>query len=374
MIPLKKIRVLETIRQGKVGGGETHVLDLVEELDKERYEPVVLSFTDGPMVDRLARMGVRTHVIPTERPFDYTKWKEVKTLLQDEKIDVVHAHGTRANSNVFWPSKSLRLPLIYTVHGWSFHADQAPLIKLYRTLGEKFLLRNATQAVCVSLNNYKDGADRFNMQHACIIRNGINLSRFNPEVCQPDVRKELGIGKETVLVGFVARMTIQKDPCTLLRALARIPKEIDLRLLLIGEGDLQDETVRLAHELEIEDRVIFSGFRQDVPAVLQALDIYCLPSLWEGLPIGLLEAMAMENAVIATAIDGTKEVIEHRVDGLLLPPQHPELLADAIHTLAMDKALRLTLARNARQKVVNHYNVQKMTRKVETLYQKVLLE
>src|ERR1700754_2762062 len=88
----RKIRVLECIRQGKIGGGETHLLDLVENLDKSQFEPVVLSFTDGPMIKRLGDMGIKTHIIHTEKPFDFTKWKAVKKLLIDEKIDLVHAH------------------------------------------------------------------------------------------------------------------------------------------------------------------------------------------------------------------------------------------------------------------------------------------
>src|SRR5215831_11294610 len=135
----KKIRVLETIRQGKIGGGESHLLDLVENLDKSIFEPVVLSFTDGPMINRLQSMGIPTHIIHTERPFDFTKWGKVKQFLQDEKIELVHAHGTRANSNVIWASRKLGLPVVYTIHGWSFHDDQPFLLKKLRVMGEKYL-------------------------------------------------------------------------------------------------------------------------------------------------------------------------------------------------------------------------------------------
>ncbi|WP_315816901.1 glycosyltransferase [Paraflavitalea speifideaquila] len=101
-----KIRILETIRQGQIGGGESHLLSLVENLDKDRYEPVVLSFTEGPMVDRLKAMGIQTEVIYTEKPFDISKWKRVKAFIEANNIQLVHAHGTRANSNVFWATKN----------------------------------------------------------------------------------------------------------------------------------------------------------------------------------------------------------------------------------------------------------------------------
>ncbi len=152
-----KIRILETIRQGQIGGGESHLLSLVENLDKDRYEPVVLSFTEGPMVDRLKEMGIQTEVIYTEKPFDFSKWKRVKAFIEANNIQLVHAHGTRANSNVFWATKKLKLPLVYTIHGWSFHDDQNPLIKKVRVMGEQLLTNKSDINISVSASNQQSG-------------------------------------------------------------------------------------------------------------------------------------------------------------------------------------------------------------------------
>jgi len=372
MLPLKKIKVLETIRQGKIGGGETHVLDLVEALNKDIYEPVVLSFTDGPMIGRLKEMGIKTHVIYTEKPFDVRKWKQVRQLLEAERIDILHAHGTRANSNTFWAARQLNIPIIYTVHGWSFHPDQPPLVKKLRTFGEKVLVKNADITVCVAENNLKDGQELFDMRRATVIKNGINLAKFNPDAAFAAVRAELGIPKETLLVGYIARITAQKDPFTLLKAIKKLPEHIPMHFLVVGDGDLKDEAVKMAQELQIQHRLTFAGFRQDIPAILHAVDIYCLPSLWEGLPIGLLEAMAMQKAVIASAIDGTKEVINSGKNGLLIPPKSPDKLAEALLLLATDKGFRLRLSLEARATIAETYNVVQMTQQVERLYEQVL--
>ena len=125
----KKIRILECIRQGQVGGGESHIISLSLNLNKDLFEPIVLSFTDGPMIALLQENNIETHIIFTQKPFNILIWKQVKNLLLRKKIDIVHAHGTRANSNVFWAAKSLNIPLIYTIHGWSFHDNQKPIIK-----------------------------------------------------------------------------------------------------------------------------------------------------------------------------------------------------------------------------------------------------
>jgi len=368
-----KIKVLETIRQGKIGGGETHVLDLVQALDKDRFEPVVLSFTPGAMVDRLRELGIRTHVLHTERPFDMTCWPKVKQLLQAEQIDLVHAHGTRAQSNSCWAARQLGLPVIYTVHGWSFHPDQPPLVRHYRQLSEKLLMSQADVTVCVSESNWQDGYDFSDMARAVVIRNGINLSKFNPQARPAHcVRAELGISPTTLLVGCLARITAQKDPFTLLQAAAALPPELDVKFLFVGDGDLKPAAEQLAHTLGIAHKVIFAGFRQDVPELLAALDVYCLPSLWEGLPLGVLEAMAMGKAVVASAVDGTLEVIEPGHDGLLVPPRAPKELAASLLQLLTNHVQRALLGRQARQTVLAHFGAEAMVRQVEQLYQQQL--
>lgn len=367
-----KIRVLETIRQGAIGGGESHVLNLVSALDSSRFEPVVLSFTHGPMVDRLREMQVPVHVIETERPFDITKWKQVKELMQRERIDLVHAHGTRAQSNTFWAARQLGLPVLYTVHGWSFHVDQPFWLSGSRKAGERLLMNYANVTVCVSESNRLDGLKFSGMKNAEVVRYGIDLTEFDPTKKQgPGLRTELGLRPETVVVGSLVRMTIQKDPLTLIRAVAALPPELDLVCLMIGEGDLKPAAEQLARDLKVGDRVRFLPFRQDVSYVLQGLDIYCLPSLWEGLPIGLLEAMAMGKAVVATAIDGTREAVESEVNGLLIEPGAPAQLTEAIARLAADPALRQRLGHQAYCTVQERFHAEKMTRAIEQLYERL---
>lgn len=364
----KKIRILQTIRQGKIGGGETHVLDLVSTLNQDKYESIVLSFTEGPMIDKMKAKGVKTYVIHTEKPFDFSVWKEVGEILKQEKIDIVHAHGTRANSNTFKAAQKLGIPLLYTVHGWSFHNDQNFLVKNIRTYSEKFLVQNAQKTICVSNSNYEDGAKRFSMKNATVITNGINLAKFNLNNSFKDIRKEFGIKADEILVGFIARMTAQKDPFTLLKAISKIPADNKIKFLIVGDGDSKEEVLKMANELGINSRVIFERFREDIPDILNGIDIFCLPSLWEGLPIALLEAMAMGKAIVATAIDGTKEVLQQEQNGLLVQPMNPDQLANALIRLANDKALREKLSKAARTTVETNYNVERMTREVEKIY------
>ncbi|HEY4205860.1 MAG TPA: glycosyltransferase family 4 protein [Puia sp.] len=366
----KKIRVLEGIRQGKIGGGESYLLGLVENMDRSRFEPVVLSFTDGEMVERLRSQGISVHVIHTERPFDVRVWRKVKDLIRREDIDIVHAHGTRANSNMFWAARKLHLPIVYTCHAWSFHPDQHPLVRKFRIWSEDFLTSRMNVNICGSKANRETGKQLFHNFDAKVIYNSIDPDRFNPYGHYKDVRKELGIGAGEIVVSSVARFTLQKQPLRLIHAFAAVCRKVpDVRLLMVGEGELREKAVELIRELGIADKVLLQPFRQDVPDVLAATDIFVLPSLWEAFPIALLEAMSMGKAVIGTDVDGTPEIIEHEVNGLLVRTEPlEEQLEAAITRLCTDLELRKRLMQNAIGSIYKRYNVETLARENEDIY------
>jgi glycosyltransferase involved in cell wall biosynthesis len=370
----KKIKVLQCIRQGQIGGGESHLLSLVENLDRSTFEPVVLSFTPGPMIERLNKMGIENHVIPSTKPFDVTKWKRVKELLSEKHIDLVHAHGTRANSNVLWAAKQLKLPVIYTVHGWSFHQDQHPLVRKLRILGEKYLVSRSDLNISVSASNQFTGKQFIPSFKSVVVNNGIDRNKFNPVQSFKDIRSELNISNDSILVLFVARFTAHKQPLALLRAFMKAyPANNQMHLLMVGDGDQKPEASAIVKELNAEKEITLLPFRQDVPDLLAAADIFVLPSLWEGLPIGLLEAMSMGKAVIATNVDGTSEIIKNGENGWLIDTAHlEENLCAALVQLSKDPGKRKLFSTNAVATVQRKYNAAEMTRSIEGLYAQVL--
>jgi len=366
----RKMKILECIRQGLIGGGESHLLVLVENLDREKYEPVVLSFTDGPMINCLNEMGIKNYIIHTLRPFDLRVWRKVKKLLVTEKIDMVHVHGSRANSNVLWAARSLKIPVIYTIHGWSFHPDQPAISRGLRIMGEKYLTSRTDLNISVSESNKQSGKKYISSFESVVINNGIDQGRFNPTGRFKDIRKELRLPPEKVVILFIARFTAHKQPLALIHAFSKaVSKNSQLHLLMVGEGDQKAEGMQLVRKYGIQNNVTFLPFRQDVPDVLAAADIYVLPSLWEGLPIALLEAMAMGKAIIGTDVDGTREVIQDGVNGLLIGTDKLEFnLEEKLVLLSADASLRERLSKNAVNTVKDKYNAKTMTRKIEEIY------
>lgn len=370
----KRIRVLECIRQGKIGGGESHLLSLMENIDRTVFDPVVLSFTDGPMISSLEKIGVKTEVIHTERPFDVTKWKLIKKWMKKQNVDLVHAHGTRAGSNVLWAARSLKIPLIYTIHGWSFHNDQKPIVKKVRMLGEKYLTGRSTLNISVSQSNKESGEKSFGKFRSIVINNGIDANKFDPEKNYKDIRKELSIPENAVLVLFLARFTKQKQPIALLKAFIEAEKfNPNMFLLMVGDGEQKEEAETILENSGLKDKIRLLPFRQDVPDILKAADIFVLGSLWEGLPIALLEAMAMAKTIIASRVDGTIEIIDHLQNGYLVDPANlEENIKQALVQLSADEGLRKKLQVNARNTVKDRFNAGNMTREIEKVYQQVL--
>lgn len=373
--PPAKIKILHTIRQGQIGGGETHVLDLVANLDTKKFTSEVLSFTDGEMVSRLKKMGVNCHVIPTTRPFDFSVWNLVKKLMIEKDYDLIHAHGTRACSNSYNAANKLGLPLAYTIHGWSFHQNQSALVRTIRELSERFLVRKTTRNISVSESNNNDGIVRLGMPNSQIVNYGVNLEKFNAYGSYSLTREDLGLPKDKILVGMVVRLTIQKDPLTFLKAAKSALMDFkNLHFVVVGGGELEGKCKDYVNKNGLNENVTFAGFRTDVPAVLNLLDIYCLPSLWEGLPIGVLEAMAMAKAIVATPVDGTKEVIKNGVSGLLFPEYDSEKMAASILDLAKDCEKRKMVGENALMKIKESFTIQRMVDELSELYQQLYCE
>jgi glycosyltransferase involved in cell wall biosynthesis len=370
---MTKIKVLEVIRQGQIGGGESHLLDLITFLDKERFEPVCLSFTSGEMINRLESMGIPCYVIDTLKPFDLKIQRQIIDLMRREHIKIVHAHGSRAASNMLWPARKLRVPIIYTVHGWSFHDDQSLLVRSLRQWSEKLICSLANQVICVSQSNADTGRERFGLNNAVVIENGINLVKFNPEGQFKDLRDVFSFSPDDFVAGFIARCTKQKAPLDFLEAV-RLAHEKNLKIkgLFVGEGDMDAEVDAFIADHQMSDYVYRSKFRTDVPDLLNCIDVYCLPSLWEGLSIALLEAMAMGKAIIATPTDGTKEVITHEDNGLLISFSQPRALEDALLRFYGDRDLFEQCSNRDHQLVTERFNAKRVSDVVSEIYQQVL--
>ena len=219
-----------------------------------------------------------------------------------------------------------------------------------RIWGEKYITSRTAVNITVSQANQESGKKRIGGFRATQVNHGIDQQKFSPSRTVKDIRAELGIAPGALLVLFLARFTVQKQPLAMIRAFREaLPHVPDMHLLMVGDGDLKEEGLRLAQGSgEAARQISFLPFRLDVPDILAAADIFVLPSLWEGLPIGLLEAMAMGKAVIASDVDGTGEVMRHGENGWLVQTDHlVDNLRDALILLGNDADKRVQFRQQA---------------------------
>jgi glycosyltransferase involved in cell wall biosynthesis len=369
MIPVK---VLEVIRQGQIGGGESHLIDLIAGFESV-IEPVVLAFTPGQMIDTLRERGIVCYVIETSNAFDFSVLGKIKEILIKEEIRIIHAHGSRAASNMILLSKYFKIPMIYTVHGWSFHQDQSKLVGTIRIASEKILCALSKKVICVSESNRVTGEKAFGLHNAMVIENGINLQKFNPQNKFKDIRKELGISPDDFVIGFIGRVTEQKDPFTFVKSLEIAhSKEPAIKGLFVGSGNLKDDVMKYIKEQHLENFIFTSEFRTDIPDLLNTLDVFCLPSLWEGLSIALLEAMAMKRAVLVTPTDGTSEIIQNDVNGTITEFSNSTMLAENMIKYFSDKTRLQSHGEKAMQLIKNRFDSKNVSMKVTELYLNIL--
>lgn len=372
----ERIRVLEVLASGAIGGGSTHVRALVTGLDPARFESVVACSDDGPLASDLERAGIRVARIPMPRTVNPWAVPELYGLIRRTRAQLVHAHGTRAALCALPAARLAGVPGLYTVHGWSCHRRGSALHEHLARSIETALCRTARHVVCVAHADHRQGVARgmLPVERSRVIPNGIEPKLLCPmPVARSRLRTELGVRQDEPLIGLFGRLTEQKAQRVFLRsARAVLDRFARARFVLVGDGEDRHALEALAKELELGERLILTGFRSDVPELLNAIDLFVLPSLWEGLPIALLEAMAVGVPAIASAVDGSVEVIEPGKSGLLVPPGEHEPLTQAIVSLLETPALAERLARAGQERVRRLYTLQSMIEATETLYTEML--
>jgi glycosyltransferase involved in cell wall biosynthesis len=368
--PGSKIRILQVLASGAVGGGTTHLLSLVGGLDPERFELHVACSDDGPLLADLARFGVRTHRVEMTHKVNPLAIAALASLILRERIDQVHFHGTRAGLAAAPAALLTGRPRIYTVHGWSFHPRGSALLESLARMLEHGITRVSQRVICVGDSDRSLGLRLgiLDDPRSRVIHNGVLTEAFMPRAeDRMSVRAELGVPEDCVLVSHFGRLTEQKGQTTFLEAVTRLMSH-PTQFMLVGDGEDREKLIRLAHDRGISERVLFMGFRSDVPRLLAATDIVVLPSLWEGLPICLLEAMAAGKPVVASAVDGSVEVVVPGQTGLLVPPEHPAALAEAIAFLITHPQVRDAFGSRGQERVRQRFSLSEMLRATGAVY------
>ena len=360
-------RVVHYVDGEVFGGSEEAALQLMASLDRGQWEPVLLHHTGAARLAEGARdIGVRT--VTTGAPPRAAPVRSVGPLwraVRAERPAVFHAH-------LSWPlgckygalaARLARVPAVVgTAQLWvELKSRRPPLApKLFHRI------------IAVSREVERRYARTLHVppNRLVVVPNGIRVPLQAP-VPDPALRAGLVRGRPEYVVLTPARLHPQKGHAYLLAAAALVP---DATFVLAGDGPLRVELERSARELGIADRCVLLGERHDVPALLAASDLFVLPSLYEGLPVSVLEAMAACRPIVATGVGGTDEAVMHERTGLLVPPRDPASLAAAIRRLRADPALAQRLAQAGRERVEHEFSAEVTALRVMRVYDEVLAD
>lgn len=356
------------------GGTENGVVNLLNRMDPARFRfTIALMESNRAMLERVERPGV--HVVTVRRRWgnDPLFPAQLFALFRREKPDLVHTRNFSAIEGLAAARLAGVKGVLHSEHGRD--VDEAERLKRRRAIARSVLFRFADRVVTVSeelRSTILASCDVPSAKVQCV-PNGVDLSRFGAHGARERIRRELGITSDQIVVGSVGRHDPVKDYRSLIKAFAAMRAANHVRLLLCGDGPSNLELRALARELAVDDRVIFTGFRDDVPDVLAAMDVFVLPSVTEGMSNAILEAMASGLPCIATRVGGNGELVSHGVNGLLVPTGSPDKLHDAIRHLVDDDAARLRMGRAGRHRSETRFSLDGMVARYEDLYEGLIL-
>ncbi|MBI2676581.1 MAG: glycosyltransferase family 4 protein [Candidatus Yanofskybacteria bacterium] len=381
-------RVLFIITQSEMGGAQRFLLNLTSQLNQDKYEILIavgsdgngefLKYLDREKINRITLPNLKRNISPWH---DFRATLEIKKLIKKFQPDTLFLNSSKAGFLGSFVSRFMihgsRLKVVYRIGGWSFNDPWPKWKKVLWVFLEKL---SAGWKDCIILNNRHDfdQAKKLKIKPRKsleLIYNGIDLKKM--EFLEPD-RAKLEIFKKIsarggnvfqaeYIIGSVANFYKPKGLEYLIEAIKFLPKETSAILIIVGDGRERKYLESLIVKNNLRSKIFMIGALNDASQYLKAFDVFVLPSVKEGFPWSLLEAMAAKLPIVATSVGAIPEVMESGKNGLLVAPKNPKAIADSITTILSNDKLRQELGIQAHQTVLFKFSLEKMVREIEAL-------
>ena len=369
-----------------LSGVQRVTLDEFTTLPREQFDSYLVCQCEGPLSQLASSAGAHCDFVPElVRPIspvcDIKALHKISAIIRRHRPDILHTHSSKTGILGRLAGRWCGVPaIVHTVHGFAFPYSDSILVRgFYRFL--EFVGGLACHALVVL--NEDDRAIaikqlRVPPNKVHLISNGVDTTKFAPR--SPDERTRLrqqafGLGRPTTTcIGMVGRLWRQKNPLCLINAAKLLLDQglTDFKVFLVGDGELRAQVLQTVEQMGLQDHVELLGWRDDVSALLSGLDICVLPSLWEGLPLAILEAMASGVPVVASQIPGNRELVSDSIDGYLFDTNDPAALAERIRRLIDNPARAQQMGAAGRAKVVAQYDLEVRAARIQELYLKLL--
>jgi glycosyltransferase involved in cell wall biosynthesis len=343
------------------GGQEMRILREMRALNRELFLPLLACQPGSQIAPKAREQEADVDLVKIRGNIDPLAILQLMRLFRCRCVDIVHTHSNADSWNAAiaaklcgrrpWVVRTRHLSAAFNNRMiYSFMADRVITTGEYT---RRYMIR-------------EKGIDA---QRVEAIPSGIDLERFNPELNQEDIRGELGLARNTLVFGSASVFRKKKGYHFLLEAVPQILSAYPAaKLLLVGGGPQEDNLRGLIRELGIQEAVILPGFRNDMPRVLNTMDVFVFPTLEEAFPNAVMEALAMKRAVVASRVGGVPDIILDGETGYLVEPGDPAAIAAKVSFLFQNKGLRQRLGERGRKFVEENCSHRIMVRRIEELY------
>ncbi len=360
---MPKRNILFVIIQMEMGGAEKLVYNLINKLDRTRFNPSIAYFYGSKAIKDFERLNIPIFQVRKDKKLDFSTFRQFNSIIKKENIDIVNAHHFMSLIYTFYGCKmSNTIKLIYTEHSeWEVDKISSKWLPI-----SKFIFSRIDKIIGVNSDVTKSLTKKFRIPapKAVTINNGVDLMHFGNQFDKDEIKKAIGLDLKRQVIGIVANFRKNKNHLFLLRAFAEILVDFkEVHLLLIGQGfssdteNSENDIRQFIHNHKIDNHVTILGYRSDIAQILSILDIFCLTSYKEGLPISLIEAMASGKPVIGTDVEGIRNTIVHEKNGYLVEINNIEELKRAILTLLKDNDIKIKFAQESKKQASEKYSL-----------------
>jgi glycosyltransferase involved in cell wall biosynthesis len=367
---MRPLRILHLITRLPIGGAERLLLGILRNLDPKEFESVVCCIQDrGELADEVEALDIPVIALNLMQKGGYDRQvvPALRRIMHEHQINLVHTHLYHANLYGRLAARKEGIAAIASVH------NTYKKRKWYRHLINRWLANKTFMVTAGSEDVEKDllTVDRLPKNKVLRLPNSIDLSRVDTPVSKAEAKQRFGFSDKDLVIGTVGRVEEQKGHIFLIQAFAKLRQRPDgqrLKLLLVGDGRLLPQLKEVSERLGISEAVCFPGSIAKLADVYRAIDLFAMPSLWEGLSLAMLEAMAAGLPMVATEVGGARDVLGDDRYGLLVPAHDSDALAAALGKLLDDPSATAKLAATGKARVHADYSVTSLTQQLSGLY------
>lgn len=372
------MNILYPIIDGEITGGNIICHKIIEEALRRGHKVFVISSTRGKFTDILEEKGIQVYFLGLKRVFYFHRVFKLAGIIKREEIGLVHTHcSVAANILSRLAAKLVGVPVISHIHIENYFRNNL-VIRHCQVFLDNWTSRLNKKIIAVShsVKNslIKQGIAANKIE---VIYNGIDIQDFQPRRSKQEIYREFSLKENGRIIGIIGRLSSAKGQKELILAAKIVLKHYpDIYFMIVGEdleyaGRYKKELLRLTQDLGISDRVIFTGFQEDIPSIMNAFELFCLPSCAEGLPMVILEAMALKKPVVATPVAGIPELIQDGLTGMFVPIGNIDSLAAAILFLLNNPDVARKIGESAYENVKQHFSLEKMLNRIMQIYEQL---